>query len=459
VLLTIAAFVFVLGVLIFVHELGHFLAAKAVGIGVPRFSIGFGPATPIRFRRGETEYVVAWIPLGGYVKMASREEQEAMASLEGGSLGQEYEDFPEDQLFESKSLWARILVISAGVAMNALFAWVTYATLAAVFGRNEDTVTAIAHVDAAALPPEAAALAALPRGVTVAMVNGDSVQSWDQVLRAIADPTSDRLRFDFAEDLDAVILPIRGTEVRARAAIGTALYPLWGPEIGSIISGMPAAAAGLQPGDVLVAVEDDTVAAFYDLKRVVEPRIGDSVRVAVQRADSLFAVTLVPVERRYEDPITGETRLIGQVGIGPAREFTRIRYGPAAAVVEGARVTWSNVELVFFTLKGIVFREVSPRDIGGPILIGQMSGQVARFGFVALVEFMALLSVNLAILNLLPIPVLDGGHLVFLLIEGARGGRPLSVTARMRLTQMGLVVLLALMIFVFTNDILRIFGG
>jgi regulator of sigma E protease len=459
VLLTIAAFVFVLGVLIFVHELGHFLAAKAVGIGVPRFSIGFGPATPFRFQFGETEYVVAWFPLGGYVKMASREEQEAMASLEGGSLGEEYPDYPEHKLFENKSLWARIVVISAGVAMNVLFAWGAYATLAAVYGRSEDTVTAIAHIDSAILPPEAVSLARVPRGAEVVQVNGDSVHSWQQMVRAIGDPTTDRLRIDFAGDVDPVILPIRGSESRARSLIVAALYPLWGPEIGGFVAGMPAATAGLERGDVLVAVDGDTIAAFYDLKRVVEPRAGDTLRVTVQRADTLVTVALVPEERSYRDPVTGVTRDIGQVGIEPSTDLVRIRYGPLAAVVEGARVTWSNVELVLFTLKGIVFREVSPRELGGPILIGQMSGQVARFGVAALFEFMALLSVNLAILNLLPIPVLDGGHLIFLMIEGARGGRPLSVGARMRLTQMGLVVLLAIMVFVFTNDILRIFGG
>ncbi len=141
-LLTLASFAFVLGVLIFVHELGHFIAAKAVGIGVPRFSIGFGPATPLRFRRGETEYVIAWIPLGGYVKMASREEQDAMAAVEGGETPEEY---PEDQLFENKSLPARILVISAGVAMNILFAWLIYSAVAAV-GWPEDPTTTIGRV-------------------------------------------------------------------------------------------------------------------------------------------------------------------------------------------------------------------------------------------------------------------------------------------------------------------------
>jgi regulator of sigma E protease len=459
VLVTIAAFVFVLGVLIFVHELGHFIVAKAVGIGVPRFSIGFGSPTPLRFTRGETEYVIAWFPLGGYVKMASREEQDAMASMEGGSIGEEYAEFPDDKLFENKPLWARILVISAGVAMNMLFAWVVYATLAAAYGRTEDRITTLAHVDAELLPPAAQALAGIPRGAEVVLVNGDSVHSWEQMIRAIGDPASERLRFDFAGDLNAVIVPIPGTDSRARAAIASALHPMWGTEVGSVSVGGPAHDAGVEPGDVMVALDGEPVRVFYDLKEVVEASAGDTLQLTVLRGDSLLVLPVVPVEQTIQDPYTRETRELGRVGINPVQDLMRVKYGPVAALGEGARVVWSNVQLIYFTLKGIVFREVSAREIGGPILIGQMSGEVARFGLAALFEFMALLSVNLAILNLLPIPVLDGGHLVFLLIEGARGGKALSLNARMRLTQVGLVILAGIVIFVFTNDILRLFGG
>ena len=457
-LVTIAAFAFVLGVLIFVHELGHFIAAKAVGIGVPRFSIGFGSPTPLRFQRGETEYVIAWFPLGGYVKMASREEQEAMAALEGGTVGEEYPDFPPEKLFENKPLWARILVISAGVAMNMLFAWLVYSVLAASYGRSEDPETGIANVDASVLPAGAEALAEIPRGAEVALVNGDSVRSWDQMISAIADPSSRRLRFDFVGDLDAVIVPIRGTDSRARAKILSALYPNWGNEVGGVLPGGAAYDAGVEAGDIMVAVDGDSVSVFYELVEIVEASAGDTLQLSVLRGDSTLVFPVVPAEREVRDPYTGDVRTVGRVGINPKRDIVRIKYGPLSAVAEGARVVWSNVELIYFTLKGIVFREVSAREIGGPILIGQISGEVARFGLAALFEFMALLSVNLAILNMLPIPVLDGGHLVFLFFEGARG-KPLSLNARMRLTQVGLVILVGIVIFVFTNDILRLFGG
>ena len=457
-LVTIASFAFVLGVLIFVHELGHFIAAKAVGIGVPRFSIGFGSPTPLRFQRGETEYVIAWFPLGGYVKMASREEQEAMAAMEGGTIGEEYPEFPEDKLFENKPLWARIMVISAGVAMNMLFAWLVYSVLAVSYGRSEDSETGLANVDASILPEGAEELASIPPGTEVAMINGDSIGSRDQMIRAIADPTSDRLRFDFVGDLDAVIVPIRGTDSRARANIISALYPNWGNEVGSVRSGGAAAEAGIEAGDVMVAVDGASVSVFYELVKIVDVSAGDTLQMTVLRGDSTLVLPVVPAEQEVRDQFTGDVRTVGRVGINPVRDMIRIKYGPLAAVAEGARVVWSNVELIYFTLKGIVFREVSAREIGGPILIGQMSGQVARFGLAALFEFMALLSVNLAILNMLPIPVLDGGHLVFLFFEGVRG-KPMSLNARMRLTQVGLVILLGIVIFVFTNDILRLFGG
>jgi regulator of sigma E protease len=455
VLLSLAAFIFVLGVLIFVHELGHFLAAKAVGIGVPRFSIGFGPATPLRFRRGETEYVVAWFPLGGYVKMASKEEQEAMSAVEGGPPEEEY---PPEMLFESKSLPARVLVISAGVAMNMLFAWFAYTGLAALLGRSEDPTTTIGWVEAERLPASGTALTRVPLGSRVVRVNGDTVASWQQIQRSIFDPTSDRLRFDFAGDVDPVILAIPGTAARARASVALALEPGWGPKVGAVVPGYPAAEAGLLRGDQIVAVDGDTVETFHDIRWSVEPHAGDTLHFTLLRDGSLLVVPLVPREQTEPDPLTGDPVQVVRVGIAPYWEPLRTEYGAVGAAVEGWDRTWSNVELVLFTLKGILLRDISTREIGGPILIGQMSGQFARRGFAALIAFMALLSVNLAVLNLLPIPVLDGGHLVFLAIEGVRG-KPLSLSARLRLTQIGMVVLIALMVYVFTNDIVRLVTG
>lgn len=454
-LLTAAAFVFVLGVLIFVHELGHFLAAKAVGIGVLRFSIGFGRATPLRMRRGETEYLISWFPVGGYVKMASREEQEAMAALEGGSTGPES---PSHRLFENKPLGARMLVVSAGVAMNALLAWGVYAGLAGAYGSSEDPTTAIARVDAGQLPAAALPLARIPAGTQVVRINGDTVRSWQAIARAVQNPTSDRLRFEFTAAVDPVVVPIPGTDLTGRAAVLAALKPLWEPRIGPVLVGGPAEQAGLKSGDLLVAINGDTLRVWDDLQRIVESGIGDTLRVTVRRGDSAFVTAVVPAAQTERDLLSGETRTVGRIGVGSAVTPIRVRYSLAGAIAEGLRQTLQDAGMVVFALKGMVTGRVAVRELGGPILIGQVSGRFARAGVVPLLVFMAFLSVNLAILNLLPIPVLDGGHLLFLLAEGIRG-RPLPRNVRLFLTQLGMVVLVALMALVFANDIWRLIGG
>ena len=452
-LLTLGAFVFVLGVLIFVHEVGHFLAAKAVGIAVPRFSIGIGPATPFKFRWGETEYRLAWLPFGGYVKMASKEEQETMGVVEGGPAE---EEFPPDRMFEHKPLGARILVISAGVIMNAIFAWLAYSGLAAVYGGFVEPTTVMARADSAALPASASALARVPFGTQILRVNGDSVRSWDAIVDAVIDLASDRLRFDFAGGIDPVILAIPGTDAEARVAIADAMVPLLEPRVAATAPGQPAEAAGLLAHDLVLRADGESVRTWTDLVQIVETNAEDSVRLDVLRADTLVEIVVVPSEEPVQDPETGEVRRVGRIGI--ERERIRVRYGPGEAVVWGARETWGRARLVLFTLKGMIFGRISPRELGGPILIGQVSGQFARMGGSALLGFMAFLSVNLAILNLLPIPVLDGGHLVFLFVEGVRG-RPLSLTMRIRMTQVGLFVLLGIMVLALTNDLLRVIGA
>ena len=455
-LLTLASFILVLGVLIFVHELGHFMAAKAVGIAVPRFSIGFGPATPLRFRRGETEYLISWIPFGGYVKMASLEEQEAMGALEGGELEKEY---PPEQLFESKPLAARILVISAGVIMNALFAWAAYSGLLATHGRSEDLTVSIDRVDAEKLPEGAEALLQLPFGARVTQVNGASVESWNDILDGVLDPRSERLRFDFAAGVDPVSLEIPGLESEQRSQIASALIRLWEPRIGFVAEGMPAAGAGIQEDDLVTHIDGEALRSWDQLVEIVSGALGKTLQLTLDRGGEELTVAVDPEDTEVQDPVSGETRNVGRIGVSPKPDTRRVRLAPLAAIGEGARQTWDNGAQVLFFLKGMVMGRVSAKQLGGPILIGQASGQFARAGFVALVTFMAFLSVNLAILNLLPIPVLDGGHLVFLVLEGLRGGKPLPQQLRLRLTQVGLYLLLGLMAFALINDVLRIVRG
>lgn len=450
--MTLLAAVIVLGVVIFVHELGHFLAAKAVGIGVPRFSIGFGSPTPLRFRRGETEYVVSWIPLGGYVKMATAEE-DAGSAIEGGDAT----GFPPHRLFENKPLWARVLVISAGVIMNVLLAWAIYAGVAATGTQLVDPVTRLAAVDTTGLPSEAEPLTRVPFGAEILRINGDTVTSWNDVQLRVLDPGSERLRFDFAGGLDPAIVRIPGTEAEARARLAAAMHNLREARIGTVDPGSPAEAAGLAPGDLIVRVDADTVRFWDELTGLIRPRPAQAVVLTVVRGDSAREIPLTTAGVSERDPLSGETVQVGRLGVFVAEALREVEFTPLGAVAEGWRQMTGGVRLVLVTVRGLVLGQVSPKELGGPIVIGQLSGRMARAGLLPFLNFMAFISINLAVFNLLPIPVLDGGHLVFLALEGVLG-RPVPATWRLRLTQAGMLLLMMLVVLVVYNDLLRLFG-
>jgi len=458
-LLTIGAAIVVLGVVIFVHELGHFLAAKAAGVGVVRFSIGFGPATPLRVQRGETEYVLSWVPLGGYVMMASEEEAEVdeasgAGALEGGGAGR---TFPPDKLFERKPAWARFVVLAAGVGMNALFAWVVYTVLAATYGRVEDPTTTVAEVDTVALPSAASGWAGVPLPARLLRLNGDSVSSWTQVQDRVLDLTVSTLRFEVEGRAEPVSVGFAGADSPARVAFLRALIPVRQPRLGEVQAGRPGARAGLQPGDVVVGADGDTVRYWHQLVRVIEGHPGDTVRLSVLRNGEVQVVPVVPEPEEQGGRGAGELRVVGRIGVGVDQPVRHVRFGMAGALAEGARRAGADAGLVLFAIKGLILGDVSPRELGGPIFVGQLSGQLVRVGLEPFLAFVALFSVNLAVLNLLPIPVLDGGRLVFLLAEVALR-RPLPRTLRIRLSQVGVAVLMAIMLLALANDVLRLVG-
>ncbi len=358
-LVTILATAIVLGVLILVHELGHFWAAKAVDIEVPRFSIGLGPKL-VGVRKGETEYVLSAIPLGGYVKMAGMAEEEAMGVLEGG-VEREREASPRD--FESKPLWARTLVICAGVAMNLVFAFLAFTVYAGAVGVSEEAVSRV-------------------------------------------EP------------------------------------------------GSAAEAAGLRPGDRVLRIDGRKVREPWQIPALIQKRAGTEVAIEVERDGRRLTLEATPrMETRF-DGLAEDSIEVGYLGVAVGEER---QVGWGAAVVTGAVRTADWSILVVDFLVELVTGQTSARDLGGPILIGQISGEAARAGIWQLLQFMAIISVNLAILNLLPIPVLDGGHLLFLSVEAVRG-RALSIEQRIRWSQVGLVIVMGIMIWAVGNDLLRLFG-
>jgi len=452
VLLTLLSLLVVLGVLIFVHELGHFLAAKWAGIYVHRFSVGMGtPVKALTFRRGETEYAISWLPLGGYVRMASREEEATSTALEGGA--EELPPVPADRMFEAKPVWKRFIVLIAGVTMNVLFAWLVFSGLALKNGRAVNPVTTVGAVDAEFVPPGAEAIKELRAGDRITAINGTPVTSWTDVEDAFM-AGGESLEFTLA-DGRTVTVPVHADAVESRLRLAAALQPFTAAVAGRVIKGRPAERAGMLEGDTIVGVDGQAVAQWGDVLEVIEASPGRTLQLTVGRADGRTQFTVVPDSAEVEDS-TGAKRWVGKVGVEVFRG-TRFEPYPSlwAALGAGAKQTLGASTTIVRTVRGMFSGRVSSKSVGGPIAIGQMAGETARLGLDAFLAFMAIISVNLAVLNLLPIPVLDGGQLVFLLAEGVLG-RPLPLKLREKLTLLGLALVGTLMALAFWNDIRRV---
>lgn len=372
--------IFVFGLVVFVHELGHFLAAKAVGVYAPRFSIGFGKAL-FRKRHGETEYVLAMLPIGGYVRMASRDD-ESTAFLEGGSeqapthvpTGDEPQDpnamvpfgpkpIPSDRWFESKPLWARMLILVSGVSMNILLAFV--------------------------------------------VTTGMFVHYGSPYLSTTAD---------------------------------------------SLFTGKPAALAGLQHGDSIVAINGQKV-DWEGLVNKVSASPGVPLTFQVVRSGLQRDVSITPVADTAFSSTTGKVENVGRIGILPVQKSRQIGLGNAVA--SGGRATWMMAGTVIEALRGLATRKVSASELGGPIMIAQASVQAARGGPEQLLFLIALISTNLAVFNLLPIPVLDGGQIAINLLESLKGSA-FSSRTREYILRAGLAAVLLLFALVTYNDLRRL---
>jgi len=453
-LITIVALVVVLGVLIFVHEAGHFVAAKWAGIYVHRFSLGLGAPIPwLTFRRGETEYTISWLPLGGYVKMASREEDIGSSPLEGGAPAIAV---PPERMFESKPVWKRMVVILAGVTMNAVFAWLIFSALAYKNGRQINPVTTVGRIEQEDLPPEAAALRQIEPGSRIIRINGDTVTSWDDVVSGIANSPAPEVRIEFA-DRAPIVLAIHPDALEQRIKAAQALAPYRTAVVGQVLPDKPAARAGIQPGDTIVSLAGHPIHQWYDLLDVVEGSAGKELSGTVSRAGQRIDFSVRPYLDSTPGP-DGKTRPVGRIGIMVGTAFESEQLSLGEAIAEGTDATIKASTQIVRTVRGLFSGRISGRTVGGPILIGQLAGESARLGLDSFLGFMALISINLAILNLLPVPVLDGGQFLFLLAEAVIR-RPLPLKLRERLTTVGLVLIVLLMGLAFSNDLRRLFGG
>lgn len=443
----VVAFVVVLGVLIFVHELGHFLVAKRSGVGVLKFSLGFGPKV-VGVKRGETEYLISALPLGGYVKMIGEDP---------GDESPEAAD-PE-RSFSRKSVGTRSRIILAGPLANFLLPVLLFSGIYMTVGQDY-IVPVVGRPDANSPAAEAGLM---PRD-RIQAVNGRAVARWSEVELPIRQSAGNPVLLTVQRDGKAsdVRLVPRRTKLfdmlgQEHEVWDLGLRPFIPARVNRVQAGTPAKAAGLRAGDLIVALEGTPVVEWDELSRLIRARPGRPTLLTVDRHGQRLDIRVTP-ERKTEPDATGESREVGIIGILRGEpQVQHERLNPFQAVVAGV---WETGETSVNMVQGlwkVIQGRISPKTIGGPVMIAQVTGEVAQRGLKDLIKLTALLSINLAILNLLPIPVLDGGHLLFSLIEWLRG-KPVSLRKREIAQQVGLVLLVGLMVFAFYNDIFRLLG-
>jgi regulator of sigma E protease len=430
VLTSVFAFVFVLGVLIFVHELGHYVMARRIGVRVLTFSLGFGPKL-INVRRGDTDYCISAIPLGGYVKMAGETPDDDRTGA-------------ADE-FLSKSKWQRFQVLVAGPLMNILLAIVVLAVVlyqGADVPAYEQRLPVIGKV----ADGSPAAKAGLRPGDRIVSVGDRSVETWEEAYMAIV-PKANRLvrivvRRD-GHDLDFDVTPDAQTKYEV-GDIG--VLPEIHPQIRAVAPGQPADRAGLKTGDVILAASGRADVTREQLIDIIKAHDGRPMTLRIRRGTSEQDVSVTPHKK---DDVT----VIG-VELSPI-ELRTIEPGPIQAVQLSLARNWEWTRLIVQTLVGLFTRETSVKQLMGPVAIAELSGGAAALGWMALFNLMAMISLNLGLLNLMPIPVLDGGHIAIMALEGL-ARRDFSMRVKEKLLLAGFVVLLMLMVTVIYNDLTRV---
>jgi regulator of sigma E protease len=353
VLTTIASTIIVLGILVFVHELGHFSLAKRLGVGVLTFSLGFGPRL-IGRKMGETQYQISAVPLGGFVKLIGENPEE------------EVKEEDRHRSFSAQPIWKRTLIISAGPFFNFFLAVVLFSAIN-LFG-----------------------------------------------------------------------------------------IPFFPSKIGDVSPGLPAEKAGLKKGDVVLSVDGENVSKWDDLSKVIRNSKGKNLTIKVKRNSETLEMNVTPQSSQVKN-LFGEEVSIFMIGITPSDEVVVEKVGPFEAVGSGLFQTWQGIKLTVIGIVKLIQRVIPAKTIGGPILIAQLAGEQAKRGLLSFALFMAILSINLGVINLFPIPILDGGHFLFLGLEAILR-RPISIKKMEMAQQIGLIFIILLMLFAFYNDLIRIFS-
>ncbi|HUD29469.1 MAG TPA: RIP metalloprotease RseP [Novosphingobium sp.] len=452
-LTTIFAFLLVLGPLVLIHELGHYLVGRLFGVKADAFSIGFGKELAGWTDKRGTRWKLSALPLGGYVQFAG----DMNPSSAPGALDDRLTPEERAQTFHVKPLWQRALIVLAGPMTNLLLCVAIFAAFYGTYGR----VSADAEISA--FPANSPALAAgLRVGDRIVAIDGDRIAGVEEVADHTVYFPGKTLSVAVERDGGTIVLPVTlatrelADKFGNKAKIGDLGVEMVPPLVGRFHGDSPAEKAGVMLGDRILAIGGAPIASFTDIPRLVQPNAGRSVDVTVRRDREVLTIPVVIGSGTVVDE-QGRTRQVGQIGVGAGR-FERV--GPLRAVVLGFDRSFHAMGTMVTGIVQIFTGDRSVRELGGPVKIAQYSGQQFSLGWEAFVSFAALISINLAFINLLPIPGLDGGHLAFYAAEMVRR-RPLGVRSQEWAIRTGVALVLALMLFVTVNDLaqLPIFGG
>ncbi len=429
--ITIIAFLFVLGILVFVHEFGHFIAAKRAGVYVETFSLGMGPKL-IKKTWGETEYCISAIPLGGYVKMKGENPDEETTGA-------------EDEL-QSKSIPARFSIFVAGPLMNIIMA-IILVSLVYYIGIQMPKYLEEPPVIGWIEEDSPAEEMGLEIGDQLLSISGKDVNNWEQALLFVASTGAKPLEIKI--ERDGSILTFTGTpeEIEGLGAGYVGIQPIMEPVVGGLQPGFPAEEAGMQVGDMIVGINDTRIVHWVQMANIIHAHPEEELQVTVLRGGEEVEMQIAPEKR-------GE---YGYLGITSQQQTVLKKYGFVESISRGLDRCWELTVMTFDLLRRLLTLKASVKTVGGPVMIAQMSGEVAKQGTSELLNFMGLISLSLGIFNLLPIPILDGGHIFLLLVEFLNR-KPLSMEKRELAQKIGLLILIPLFIFIFYNDIARIFG-
>lgn len=448
----LGAFAAALGVLVTVHELGHFLVARLCGVKVLRFSVGFGrPLLVRRFGADQTEWAISMFPLGGYVKMLDERE----GPVEPG-------EWP--RAFNRQPVWKRILVVIAGPLANLLLAVLLYWI---IFLQGMEELRPVLAAPSAATP---AAVAGVEDGETVRSVNGKPIATWQELRWELMQVAIDRQPVILevidpnhhisTRRLEIGRLSAAEYETDVASGLGLRVFrPQLAAIIGAVSTGSAAESAGLRIGDEIIAMDGQEVRTWGEVSARIRQSAGVPLDIDVRRDGAILSVPATPA--RIEEGGQSFGRMGIQVRDDPAireRMMITVRYAAGPAFIQAAAQTWNTSVFSLKMIGRMIAGDVSWKNLSGPVTIADYAGQSARMGWSYYLKFLALISISLGVLNLLPIPILDGGHLLYYIAEIVKGG-PLSERVMEIGQQIGLCLLVLLMAFAFYNDINRLVSG